>query len=366
MSTARPTQGARHRSAQREGTPVSPELEVIQPGIGATVQDRGRLGYRHHGLPLSGWLDGPLARAANALLGNPRDAAVLELRGVGTVLRVASGPVRVALAGRTAAQRVHQDGRRTPLPAWQSATLREGEMLQLGAAESGCAYLAVAGGLDLATAFGSRSSYWRAGLSGLLGRAFLPGDRLPCAGSDNHDPRQSRCRSPWETGSEPVRVMAGPQDDHFTSATLVNFFAQDWEATPAQDRMGLRLQGHALAHVNPGAADIVSDGVTPGAIQVPANGQPIVLLADGQTVGGYPKIATVISADLARLAHLRPSTRLRFELVTRAQACQALEVEQQRWQSWLASVETFLPTDMLDDTALYGANLISGMVRANP
>jgi 5-oxoprolinase (ATP-hydrolysing) subunit C len=345
---------------------MSAELEVIQPGIGTTVQDRGRTGYRHHGLPLAGWLDQPLAWAANALLGNPWDAAVLELRGVGTVLRVASGPVRVALVGRTAARRIHPDGRHIPLPAWQSATLLEGEILQLGAAESGCAYLAVAGGLDLATAFGSRSSYWRAGLPGLLGRAFLPGDRLPCAGNDNRDPRQWRSRSPWETGSGPVRVMAGPQDDHFPQEALANFFAQDWEATTAQDRMGLRLQGDALAHVNPAAADIVSDGVTPGVIQVPANGQPIVLLADGQTVGGYPKIATVISADLPRMAHLRPGTRVRFEPVTRAQARQALEGERQRWQAWLASVETFLPTGTLDDAALYGVNLISGMVRANP
>ena len=124
------------------------------------------------------------------------------------------------------------------------------------------------------------------------------------------------------------------------------------------------MQGDARAHVRPSAADIVSDGVTPGVIQVPANGQPIVLLADGQTVGGYPKIATVISADLPRLAHLRPGTRVRFELVTRAQARHALELEQQRLQSWLASVETFLPGGTLDDTALYGANLISGMVHA--
>ena len=356
MSTAVPPQDA----------PVEPELEVIQPGIGTTVQDRGRPGHRHHGLPPSGWLDGPLARAANALLGNPQDAAVLEMRGVGTVLRVASGPLRVALAGRTAAQRVHLDGRRTPLPAWQSATLLEGELLQLGAAETGCAYFAVAGGLNLARAFGSQSSYWRAGLSGLLGRAFLPGDRLACAGDENHDPRQRRCRSPWETGAGVVRVMAGPQDDHFSQEALTSFFSRDWEATPAQDRMGLRLQGDALVHVHPAAADIVSDGVTPGVIQVPANGQPIVLLADGQTVGGYPKVATVISADLPRLAHLRPGTRVRFEPVTRAQARQALEFEQRRLQTWLDSVETFLPTGTLDDTALYGANMISGMVRAEP
>lgn len=345
---------------------MNAELEVIQPGIGTTVQDRGRLGHRHQGMPLSGWLDGPLAQAANALLGNPLNAAVLELRGVGTVLRVTSGPARMALVGRTTAQRMNKDGKRRPLPTWQSATLFEGETLQMGTAESGCAYFAVAGGLDLAPAFGSRSSYWRAGLPGLLGRAFLPGDRLPCKSENTTDPREWRCRSPWEAGSGPVRVMAGPQDDHFTSEALAHFFAQDWEATPAQDRMGLRLLGDALAHINPAAADIVSDGVTPGTIQVPANGQPIVLLADGQTVGGYPKIATVISADLPRLAHLPPGTRVRFQPVTLTQAYQALQVEHQRWSSWLASREAFLPRGTLDNNALYGANLISGMLRADP
>ena len=341
-------------------------LEVVQPGIGTTVQDRGRPGHRHHGLPLSGWLDGPLAQAANALLDNPLEAAVLELRGVGTVLKVVEGAVRVALAGRIGATRLDADGARSALPAWHSATLREGDQLQLGAAESGCAYLAVSGGIDLVPAFGSRASYWRAGLAGVLGRPFQPGDRLPCGSAGDTDPREWRSRSPWDGTQGPVRVVVGPQDDHFPPATLESFFAQEWQATPAQDRMGLRLQGDALVHIDTAAADIVSDGVTPGAIQVPANGQPIVLLADGQTVGGYPKIATIISADLHRLAHLRQGTRIRFEPVTLAQAQQALQSERQRWQAWLASREAFLPPGTVDDAALYGSNLISGMVRADP
>ena len=345
---------------------MSPVLEVIQPGMGTTVQDRGRPGHRHHGLPLSGWLDGPLAQAANALLGNSLEAAVLELRGIGTVLKVVNGPVRIALAGRAGATRLGADGARHALPAWHSATLRDGDLLQLGAADSGCAYLAVSGGIDLPPAFGSRASYWRAGLAGVLGRPFRPGDRLPCGGEGDTDPREWRSRSPWEAAAGPIRVMTGPQDDHFPPATLAKFFAQDWQATPAQDRMGLRLQGEALAHLSPAAADIVSDGVTPGAIQVPANGQPIVLLADGQTVGGYPKIATVITADLPRLAHLRPGTRVRFEPATARQAHQALRDQRGRWQQWLATREAFLPPGHIDDAALYGCNLISGMLAAHP
>ena len=345
---------------------MSAQLDVLQPGIGTTVQDGGRPGHRHHGLPLSGWLDAPPAQAANALLGNHLNAAVLELRGVGTVLRVAGGPLRVALAGRIAAQRLREDGTRAPLPAWQTATLHEGETLQLGSADSGCAYLAVTGGIALPPAFGSRSSYWRAGLPGVLGRALQPGDTLPCDEAGSDAPREWRSRTPWEASTGAIRVMPGPQEDHFAPEALAAFFAQEWQATPAQDRMGLHLRGESLAHTSPEAADIVSDGVTPGVIQVPANGQPIVLLADGQTVGGYPKIATVITADLPRLAHLRPGTRVRFAAGTAEQARQALQDQRTRWQQWLAGREAFLPPGHIDEAALYGRNLISGMLATHP
>lgn len=342
------------------------QLELVQPGIGTTIQDAGRFGHRHQGLAIAGWLDAQLAQAANALVGGSLDAAVLELRGAGTVLRVACGTVRVALAGRVSAQGIRSHGATVHLPAWQSMCLGEGDTLQLGPVADGCAYLAVGGGLRVAPAFGSRSSEWRAGLTGVLGRPLQPGDRLPCGDASGDDPRQWRSRTQWEWPEAPVRVIPGPQDDHFPADALSSFFAQDWEATSAQDRMGLRLQGRALTHVSPTAADIVSDGVTPGAIQVPANGQPIVLLADGQTVGGYPKIATVISADRPRLAHLRPGTRVRFMAVTAAQAHDAWREQQARWQQWLAGRETFLPPGHIDEAALYDNNLVSGMLAAHP
>jgi allophanate hydrolase len=236
--------------------------------------------------------------------------------------------------------------------------------LELGAAESGCAYLALAGGLRIPPQLGSRSSYWRAGLDGVLGRAFRPGDLLPCGQWSVADPKEWCSHSPWSPPEGTVRVLLGPQQDHFTADAIAQFLSQTWEATAAQDRMGLRLQGQPLAHVNAAAADIVSDGVAPGAIQVPANGQPIVLLADGQTVGGYPKIATVISADLPRLAHLRPGTRVRFESVDLETAHRALLAERDRWQHWLSTREAYLPPGTVDEAALYGANLISGVLHA--
>lgn len=338
-------------------------IEILQPGIGTTVQDRGRFGHRHEGIPCAGWLDAPLAEAANALVGNPGGQAVLELRGMGTELRIKHGPVRVALAGRIAAKWQRQDGSAVPLPAWQSATLQAGDRLVLGAAETGCAYLAVAGGLMLPAQLGSCSSYGRAGLPGLLGRAWRPGDVLPCGGWAARDFREWRIRE-WTAPAGPIRVLPGPQQDHFSSQALELFFSEAWVATPEQDRMGIRLQGPVLRHASAQAADIVSDAVAPGAIQVPANGQPIVLMADGQTVGGYPKIAHVITADLPRLAHLKPGTRLTFECVTPTQARQALAAQRESWLAWAATRETFLPPGFIDEEALYCNNLVSGVLLA--
>lgn len=339
-------------------------IEILQPGLGTTIQDQGRTEHRHEGIPLSGWLDEPLAQAANALVGNVGGEAVLELRGMGTELRIQSGPVRIALTGATGAKWLNQEGKITAVPAWQSVTLQTGDRLTLGLAETGCAYLAVASGLQLPAPLGSRSSYWRAGLEGLQGRALRPGDLLPCSVWTSPDAREWRSREPWTHDPGPIRVILGPQQDHFLPTSLESFLDEAWEATVEQDRMGLRLRGNALSHISAAAADIVSDAVTPGAIQVPANGQPIVLLADGQTVGGYPKIATVIHADLPKLAHAKPGSRVRFQSVTGAQARQARQEQREAWMQWLATRESFLPPGFIDEQALYNCNLVSGMLRA--
>ena len=203
------------------------------------------------------------------------------------------------------------------------------------------------------------------GLQGVLGRPLRPGDPLPCSAWTTPDPKQWRAPAPWALPAGPLRVMLGPQADHFQPDAVAAFLRDGWEASAEQDRMGLRLRGTPLAHTSPQAADIVSDAVTAGAIQVPANGQPIVLLADSQTVGGYPKIATVIRADLPRLAHLRPGTRVNFQAVTATQARQALQDQRDAWTSWLSTREAFLPPGFIDEAALYGSNLISGQLRAD-
>lgn len=340
---------------------VTAHLEVIHPGIGTTVQDAGRAGHRHQGIPLSGWLDAPLAHAANALVGNALHEAVLEMRGLGTELLIKFGPVRIALAGSIHAKKRCQDGATTLVSPWQTMTLQPGDRLTLGPAESGCAYLAVAGGLKLPQQLGSRSSYWRAGLQGLQGRAWCPGDLIPCAAWLTSETKEWRS-SPWTPSAGAIRVMLGPQMNCFTKEALATFTHESWEATAEQDRMGLRLRGEKLTHINSSAADIVSDAVTPGAIQVPASGQPIVLLADSQTVGGYPKIATVITADLPKLAHARAGTQIKFQVVTSAQAHKALLDVHQTWQQWHTTRQTFLPIGFVDEQALYTHNLISGML----
>lgn len=343
---------------------MSGMIEIVHPGFGCTVQDSGRRGHRHEGMPQSGWLDATLAEAANALVGNNGGEAVVELRGMGTELRVQAGPVRVALAGAVAAKWLRVDGSPTTLRAWQSATLQTGDRLQLGVAETGCAYMALSGGCRLPLALGSRSSYGRAGLPGVLGRALRPGDVLPCSQWRSPDPKEWRVPTPWTPAEGPIRVMLGPQQDHFTAEAVASFLNEEWQVTAEQDRMGMRLRGAPLQHVNSAAADIVSDAVAPGTIQVPANGQPIVLLADSQTVGGYPKIATVITADLPRLAHLQPGAVVRFQAVNSAQAQIALLDQSQTWKRWVATREAFVPPGFIDHEALYANNLISGMLCA--
>jgi 5-oxoprolinase (ATP-hydrolysing) subunit C len=339
-------------------------LTVLQPGIGTTVQDAGRFGHRHEGIPVSGWLDPVLARAAHALVDNAGTEALLELRGLGTELEVTAGPVRLALTGAVDATLVPVESPSQPMAAWRSHTLQSGDRLRFGAARSGCAYLAVHGGLAVPSVLGSRSSYGRAGLPGVLGRALHAGDVLPCVRWARDGQPELCLPEPWLWPQAPLRVVLGPQDDHMAPESLAHLLSEPWEATAEQDRMGVRLRGRPLRHATPAHADIVSDAVAPGAVQLPASGQPIVLLADSQTVGGYPKIATVIRADLPRLAHRPPGTRLRFEAVPLEAARQALLDLNEAVGRWLAQCRPYRAPGFVDLPALYGSNLISGVESA--
>ena len=316
-------------------------VEVVDAGIANSIQDLGRLGFRHMGIAVSGCLDPMLARCANALAGNPAQAACIEVRAAGPKLAVRRGPVRFALSGDLSATLVRADGDTFEIPAWQSVTLEAGDELHVGFLPGGVAYVAVSGGFATPVQLGSRSTYQRAE----IGVPLTLDAQIPCAvlspeecggvGEENG----YFVASPWAHAEGPIRIILGPQDDHFTAASIADLLDGEYRATTQSDRMGMRLEGKALAHREPALADIVSDGVVPGVIQVPGNGQPIILLADCQTVGGYPKIATVISADLPRLAQVRPGQALRFAAVDAAQAAQARAAQEAQWRMWAATIE---------------------------
>ena len=327
-------------------------LEILACPFPASLQDMGRAGYRHLGVPLSGALDPRWLALANALVGNAPDAAAIEMRLAGPQLRSDVDAV-FAIAGDIDARIVGDTATRAVVP-WRSHRLHAGEDLRIDTVRSGVAYLAIAGGIEGRRELGSRSRYERAD----LGSPCLPGMVLKVGAGATAILR--RLGPPPTRDDGLIRVIPGPQRERFGDAAWHSFLGSEFVVGREADRMGLRLDGPRLEHV--GGADIVSDAVTPGAIQVPGDGRPIVLLADCQTVGGYAKIATVIGADLPRLGHALPGTRLRFAAVT---LTEALAARQDAAQALAASLAAIVPdTAEPDLAALYGANLIDGVIDA--
>ncbi|MEW6045430.1 MAG: 5-oxoprolinase/urea amidolyase family protein [Bacillota bacterium] len=292
-------------------------VEVLQPGLLTTVQDRGRRGYQKYGVPPAGAVDEYALRVANCLLGNPDHEAALEATLLGPTLRFEQAGW-IAITGADLGARLND----AEVPLWETIPVAEGDILSFDRARWGMrAYVAFAGGIDLPVVLGSRATYARARLGGLDGRPLQKGDRLPVRGG-----ACSRRRLPQEWvpryGLEPIRVVLGPHQDRFTEEGLRAFLSGEYRVLPDSDRMGLRLEGPRVEHVR--GADIISGPVCTGAVQVPGNGQPIVLLADRQTTGGYTQIATVITADLYRLGQARPGDAIRFEACSLQQAQRAL------------------------------------------
>ena len=333
---------------------MSARLAIRAPGLGVSIQDGGRHGHRHIGVPLSGALDPVFLAAANGLLGNPADSAGLEVLLAGPLLEALDAPVRIALAGAMGARHLGSAGTRRAMPAWSTLTLQPGEQLQVGSPR-GVGYIAIEGGLLTPPLLGSRSTYARAGL-------IHPATTLPCQTARGHGSERQNLALSHEDG--PIRVIPGPQDEHFSAAALERFYTEAFQLTRQRDRMGLRLAGPRLEHSRLGA-DIVSDGATPGAIQVPADGQPILLLADCQTVGGYPKIATVIRADLPRLAHLQAGDEVRFRAVDADEAAAARAALARRLSDWLAGARPAQASGDPDTATLLAANLAGAAVRGD-
>ena len=295
-------------------------VTVVRPGLLTTVQDLGRWGSQALGVPVSGAMDSVAHRLANALVGNAPTAATLEVTLLGPELR-ADRALVVAVAGAEFALSV--DGRAV---AHQTAVaLAAGATLRFGARRAGSrAYLAVAGGVDTPPVLGSRATHLVSGMGGLDGRALVRGDVLPIGTAPPLGvPRPvRRATSPAASIVQTLRVMLGPQDAWFLPQSLDTLLHEVYRVSMQSNRMGFRLEGPPLAAARSDGP--LSEPVPFGAIQVPADGAPILLMADRQTAGGYPKIATVISADLPLAGQLGPGDVLRFAACTRAEARAAL------------------------------------------
>ena len=293
---------------------TEPHLLAVDPTPFTTVQDAGRLGWKRFGVSGSGAMDIESLAAANVLVGNAPDAPALEFAyGAGEWLVNASN-CRVAVTGGSFQMRI---GDRV-LPAWHSATALRGEVLRVGGSTDAVwGYLAIAGGIALPRQLGSLSTHVRSGVGGLSGRTIRPGDAVPLA-AEQAPAGNEHVLAPAERCSGPLRVVLGPQDDFFTAEAIEAFLGCEFKVSHQFDRLGYRLTGPVLEHAK--GFNIISDGVVPGCVQVPGDGQPIVLMRDCQPPGGYPKIATIITADLGRLAQSRPGTSVRFRQVGIAEA----------------------------------------------
>jgi biotin-dependent carboxylase-like uncharacterized protein len=297
---------------------MSPALHVLSPGLMTTVQDLGRPGYQRLGVAVSGALDPVSLRAANALVGNAPATGALEIAYVGPTLRVEADDVRLALAGAFAAIDVFADDTATSgtrIAPMRSIRLRRGQVVRIGSLSGGALiYLVVEGGFDLAPVLGSVATDMRGGFGGLDGRPLKIGDRLPLVRERASEREELRLEGLDLSPPPRFRVLPGPQHDHFSARAMAVLCDGEYTIGAESNRMGMRLSGTALEHRD--GFNITSDAIAPGSVQVPGNGQPIVLLADRQTTGGYPKIATVISADLPALGRLPIGAKVSFETVT--------------------------------------------------
>lgn len=282
-------------------------VKVVRAGMLTTVQDLGRRGHRAAGVPLSGAADALALRLANWLVGNSGDTAALEVTLIGPELEF---PFAVVMA---------VTGASFPgMPSWQPVRVAAGTRIKLGSAISGCrGYIAIAGGIDVKPVLGSASTYLRGGLGGAGGRALRDGDVLSIGKTSRVPEGHWRIDArvlPAYSSSPTVRVVRGRQAEEFGGA----LFNTEFKVTPRSDRMGVRLSGAAMKRDN--SRELISTAVAPGTIQVPPDGQPIVLLADAQTIGGYPQVAHVISVDQPLVAQLRPGDSLRFSEVSLEEA----------------------------------------------
>jgi 5-oxoprolinase (ATP-hydrolysing) subunit C len=337
---------------------MSAALHIVAAGPGVTLQDAGRHGYLRYGVTAAGPMDALAMATANRAIGAPAGATAIEVSLGGVELTADGAALPIAIAGGHFD--LSLDGQR--LPSAVRLALTPGAKLRIRAGADGAwCYLAVGGHIDVPPMLGSNATHTRSALGGIGGRALAVGDVLPVRDINAYEGGTAALAAPWlERGDDPIRVILGPQDDYFSSEQIDTFCRDAWTISHRSDRMAYFLEGAGIAPAN--GLSIVSDGIVMGAIQVLGDGRPMVLMADRQVTGGYPKIATVIGPDQGRLAQMRPGSPVRFAVTTIDTAVAARRAERAMLDSGVQAVPLARsPSAEL----LLEANLISGVSGGN-
>ncbi len=312
-------------------------VKVIKPGVLATIQDLGRFGSQKYGVIVGGAMDSLAVRIANILVGNEEGEATIEVTMYGTKLQFEDEHL-IAVTGGYLEPKI--DGE--PLSMWRPALVRKGQVLTFNSPRSGCrAYIALSGGLQVPKVMGSKSTYTQANIGGYKGRELREDDVLFCGEVSEQGEtfirKLKELNTPvqWSVNyspfyfctSEKIRILKGSEFDWFENKSQQNLLSEPYKITLNTNRMGCQLEGAKLSLMN--KSELLSEGVTYGTIQVPTNGLPIILMAERQTTGGYPKIGQVITADLPRLAQMQPGNTIHFEIISIDEA-EKLLIQQER------------------------------------
>ena len=301
-------------------------MKIIAPGPLSTIQDSGRFGYMSTGFGSGGAMDLYAMQCANILVGNDPNDGVIEMTMMGLTAEFTCDGV-IALTGADMAPMINGE----EIPMYSAVQIHQGDRLTMGAARSGMrGYLAVSGGFDIKPVMGSLSTNLKVKLGGFQGRKLLAGDQIPLRQTENLE-MLGACKTQPDNqypDTAVVRVILGPQEDYFTQKGIDAFLGTRYNVSGQSDRMGVRLEGTPIENKN--GVDIISDGIAYGSVQIPASGTPIIMMADRQTTGGYAKIATVITADLYKIAQARPGSGIRFQAVTEKEAVAALKQQQSK------------------------------------
>lgn len=289
------------------------DIKMIRPGMYTTIQDLGRFNYQRSGMSVAGAMDSFSLKTANILVGNDEGEACFETTLTGPEIEFDCDAL-IAVTGADLSPNVGGKD----IKMWSSVKLHKGDVLSFGTIKSGCrSYIAVAGGIDVPVVMGSKSTYVKGHVGGFEGRPLKAGDGINLVEPGRNmnlgnTKLQSKFIPDYKNEIE-VRVVLGPQDDYFTEDGIKTFLNSEYKVTNEADRMGYRMSGPEIAHKN--GADIISDGITLGSVQVPGHGMPIIMMADRQTTGGYTKIATVITPDIDYMGQLKPGDKVRFKAI---------------------------------------------------